>query len=40
MPGLRAVLFDLDGVLTPTVALHLRAWEHVVLRHRAMERVP
>ncbi len=29
MPGLRAVLFDLDGVLTPTAALHMRAWERL-----------
>jgi beta-phosphoglucomutase family hydrolase len=27
MPALRAVLFDLDGVLTPTAELHMRAWE-------------
>lgn len=26
---LRAVLFDLDGVLTPTAALHMRAWERL-----------
>jgi beta-phosphoglucomutase family hydrolase len=24
--GLRAVLFDLDGVLTPTAEVHMRAW--------------
>ncbi|MFC8923936.1 HAD family hydrolase [Cellulosimicrobium sp. NPDC057127] len=29
MPVLRAVLFDLDGVLTPTAALHMRAWERL-----------
>jgi beta-phosphoglucomutase family hydrolase len=27
MPGLRAVLFDLDGVLTPTAVLHASAWQ-------------
>ena len=26
---LRAVLFDLDGVLTPTAELHMRAWERL-----------
>ncbi len=26
MPSLRAVLFDLDGVLTPTAELHMHAW--------------
>ncbi|WP_418276327.1 HAD family hydrolase [Isoptericola jiangsuensis] len=26
MPQLRAVLFDLDGVLTPTAEVHMRAW--------------
>ncbi|MCA5895214.1 beta-phosphoglucomutase family hydrolase [Isoptericola sp. NEAU-Y5] len=26
MTSLRAVLFDLDGVLTPTAELHMRAW--------------
>ncbi len=26
MTALRAVLFDLDGVLTPTAAVHMRAW--------------
>ncbi|MFH6688325.1 MULTISPECIES: HAD family hydrolase [Cellulosimicrobium] len=29
MPVLRAVLFDLDGVLTPTAELHMRAWERL-----------
>ncbi len=29
MPHLRAVLFDLDGVLTPTAELHMRAWERL-----------
>lgn len=29
MPLLRAVLFDLDGVLTPTAELHMRAWERL-----------
>ncbi|MBD8080148.1 HAD family hydrolase [Cellulosimicrobium arenosum] len=29
MPALRAVLFDLDGVLTPTAELHMRAWERL-----------
>jgi beta-phosphoglucomutase family hydrolase len=24
-----AVLFDLDGVLTPTVEVHMRAWQHL-----------
>jgi beta-phosphoglucomutase family hydrolase len=27
MPAQHAVLFDLDGVLTPTAELHMRAWE-------------
>jgi beta-phosphoglucomutase family hydrolase len=27
--GLRGVLFDLDGVLTPTVDIHKRAWERL-----------
>ncbi|MGE0027175.1 MAG: HAD family hydrolase [Thermoleophilia bacterium] len=26
LAGLRAVLFDLDGVLTPTAEVHMRAW--------------
>jgi len=26
---LRAVLFDLDGVLTPTAAVHMRAWREI-----------
>ena len=29
MPVLRAVLFDLDGVLTPTAEIHMRAWERL-----------
>lgn len=29
MPLLRAVLFDLDGVLTPTAEVHMRAWERL-----------
>ncbi|MDO8146825.1 MULTISPECIES: HAD family phosphatase [unclassified Isoptericola] len=29
MPALRAVLFDLDGVLTPTAEVHMRAWERL-----------
>lgn len=32
LPDLRAaggVLFDLDGVLTPTAEVHMRAWQHV-----------
>ncbi|MGF0117570.1 HAD family hydrolase [Promicromonospora sp. Marseille-Q5078] len=29
MTSLRAVLFDLDGVLTPTAELHMRAWERL-----------
>ncbi|CAM3481923.1 HAD family hydrolase [Isoptericola cucumis] len=29
MTRLRAVLFDLDGVLTPTAELHMRAWERL-----------
>lgn len=29
MPALRAVLFDLDGVLTPTAETHMRAWERL-----------
>jgi beta-phosphoglucomutase family hydrolase len=29
MPPLRAVLFDLDGVLTPTAELHMRAWREL-----------
>lgn len=29
MPVLRAVLFDLDGVLTPTAEVHMRAWEQL-----------
>ena len=28
-PGARAVLFDLDGVLTPTADVHMRAWEQL-----------
>jgi beta-phosphoglucomutase family hydrolase len=27
--SLRAVLFDLDGVLTPTAEVHMRAWERL-----------
>jgi beta-phosphoglucomutase family hydrolase len=27
---LRAVLFDLDGVLTPTAEVHMRAWERLL----------
>jgi beta-phosphoglucomutase-like phosphatase (HAD superfamily) len=26
LPGVEGVLFDLDGVLTPTAAIHRRAW--------------
>jgi beta-phosphoglucomutase family hydrolase len=36
LSGVRAVLFDLDGVLTPTADVHMRAWEQLftdVLRH-------
>lgn len=29
MTRLRAVLFDLDGVLTPTAEVHMRAWERL-----------
>ncbi|ANC29617.1 HAD family hydrolase [Isoptericola dokdonensis] len=29
MSDLRAVLFDLDGVLTPTAEVHMRAWERL-----------
>lgn len=29
MSVLRAVLFDLDGVLTPTAEVHMRAWERL-----------
>lgn len=29
MTSLRAVLFDLDGVLTPTAEVHMRAWERL-----------
>ena len=32
-----AVLFDLDGVLTPTALIHMRAWEEMFneeLAHR------
>ena len=29
MPALHAVLFDLDGVLTPTAEVHMRAWERL-----------
>jgi beta-phosphoglucomutase family hydrolase len=29
MPDLRAVLFDLDGVLTPTAEVHMRAWDRL-----------
>ena len=29
MRALHAVLFDLDGVLTPTAELHMRAWERL-----------
>lgn len=29
MPVLRAVLFDLDGVLTPTAEVHMRAWDRL-----------
>jgi HAD superfamily hydrolase (TIGR01509 family) len=29
MPALQAVLFDLDGVLTPTAEVHMRAWERL-----------
>jgi beta-phosphoglucomutase family hydrolase len=30
-----AVLFDLDGVLTPTAAVHMRAWEHMFSQYFA-----
>ncbi len=36
--GIRACLFDLDGVLTPTAAVHAAAWKELFddfLRHRA-----
>jgi len=36
--AIRACLFDLDGVLTPTAAVHAAAWKEVFddfLRHRA-----
>lgn len=36
--GIRACLFDLDGVLTPTAVVHKAAWEETFnefLRHRA-----
>jgi beta-phosphoglucomutase family hydrolase len=29
LPGMEGVLFDLDGVLTPTAAIHRRAWAAV-----------
>src|SRR4028119_1161891 len=29
LSGVRAVLFDLDGVLTPTADVHMRAWEQL-----------
>jgi beta-phosphoglucomutase family hydrolase len=29
LAGLRAVLFDLDGVLTPTAEVHMRAWSRM-----------
>jgi beta-phosphoglucomutase family hydrolase len=29
LAALRAVLFDLDGVLTPTAEVHMRAWERM-----------
>ena len=29
LAGLRAVLFDLDGVLTPTAEVHMRAWDRM-----------
>jgi len=39
LAGIRALLFDLDGVLTPTAEVHRRAWARVVgpafLRHGA-----
>ena len=28
-----AVLFDLDGVLTPTALIHMRAWQAVSYTH-------
>lgn len=29
LAGIRALLFDLDGVLTPTAEVHMRAWERM-----------
>lgn len=29
LAGLRAVLFDMDGVLTPTAEVHMRAWSRM-----------
>lgn len=29
LSGIRALLFDLDGVLTPTAEVHMRAWERM-----------
>ena len=28
-PAHEAVLFDLDGVVTPTAEVHMRAWSHM-----------
>ncbi|MBI5160427.1 MAG: beta-phosphoglucomutase family hydrolase [Micrococcales bacterium] len=35
----RAFLFDLDGVLTPTVEVHMRAWERLFAPYLAAHRV-
>ncbi len=34
-----AVLFDLDGVLTPTAAVHMRAWERMFAQYFAEHRI-
>lgn len=39
MPDLRAVLFDLDGVLTPTAEVHMRAWERLFAPYTAAHRL-